>query len=97
MPGTTEAANLFSARGRSSGQNSQDMLSPLHGWKERNFAEEIATRTIPVDQPGVDADGFGKRLVAFGVGHVDRLPGRQDEHRRMKGVCGEHRFQLACR
>ena len=62
------------------GEDAEDMPCPLWGRKARDFAEDIATRAIPLSDLGVNVDGFGKRLVALRVVRIDGLPRRQDEH-----------------
>jgi hypothetical protein len=59
-----------------------------------HFVEHVAARTVPLDDPGVNVDGLGERLVAFCVVGVDGLPRRQHEHDVMERVGREHGFQF---
>src|SRR5262245_33580319 len=73
------------------------MLGSLRYRKAGYFIENVAARMVPTDDPGVDRNGLSKRLVAFGVVGVDKLPRRQHEHGGMEPVEREHGLQLVGR
>jgi hypothetical protein len=52
------------------------MLGSLCNRKAGHFMENIAARTVPSYDLGVNVYGFSKRLVAFCVIAVDDLPRR---------------------
>src|SRR5215472_8841040 len=79
------------------GQNAQDMFGSLCHREEGDFVERVAARAVPPDDPRVDVNRFGKRLVAFLVGGVDLFPWRQHEHGRMERIGTKHGFEFARR
>src|SRR5262245_8697053 len=70
------------------------MLGSLCNRKAGYFIENIAARAVPLCDLGVDINGISKRLVAFGVVGVDKLPRRQHEHGAMERIASEHGVQL---
>jgi len=40
------------------------MPRSLRDRKARDVVEDVTTRTVPLDDPGVDVDSLGKRLIA---------------------------------
>ncbi|HEX9155796.1 MAG TPA: hypothetical protein VF819_09535 [Nitrospira sp.] len=85
------------APGAACRKHPQYVLGSLRDRKTGDFIENITTRTVPLDDSGVDVDGLGKRLVALRVGGVDRLPRWQHEDGSVERVGGEHGLELAGR
>jgi hypothetical protein len=85
---------LHATLGGACRENAQHMLGSLCYREARYFMENIAARTLPPYDLGVDVNSLSERLVAFCVVGVDGLPRRQHEHAGMERVGSEQSLQL---
>src|SRR5262249_39711756 len=75
-------------------ENTNDIVDSLRDGNAGHFIENIAARTIPPYDPGVDVNRLRKRLVPLCIIGIDSFPWRQHEDRAMERVGSEHRFKL---
>ena len=64
----------------------EDIPCPLDRRKPGYFMKGVATRSVPSDELCVNSGYVLERVISLGVGHVDRLPWRQDEDHVVKGI-----------
>jgi hypothetical protein len=46
--------------GAAVGEDAENMLCALSDRKARNFAQDVAARSVPLREPRVDVDGFSE-------------------------------------